>query len=80
MGRAEGGLALSPPDGHREVWKTIGPQRKNVMRSLSRLWAGIVAAVAGVALAVVAQVAGQMAIGLPTEYLEELVVCPGSLY
>ena len=47
------------------------------MRLLSRLWAGIVAAVAGVALAIVAQIAGQMTVGLPIEYLEKLVLCLG---
>ncbi len=44
------------------------------MGLLSRLWAGIVAALAGVALAVLAQVVGQMTVGLPIAYLEKIVL------
>ena len=47
------------------------------MAMLSRLWAGIVGAVAGVALAMVAQVVGQMTVGLSIEYLEKLVLSLG---
>ncbi len=47
------------------------------MALLSRLWAGIVGAVAGVAFAVVVQVAGQMTVGLSIRYLERLVFSLG---
>jgi hypothetical protein len=47
------------------------------MGLLSRLWAGIVAAVAGVALAIVVQVVGQMTVGLAIEYLEKIVLSLG---
>ena len=39
------------------------------MRLLNRVWTGIVAAIAGVAFALVAQIIGIMLVGLPIEYL-----------
>lgn len=39
------------------------------MNILHRIWTGIVAAVAGAALAFLAQIAGMMTIGLPIDYL-----------
>jgi hypothetical protein len=47
------------------------------MGLLSRLWTGIVAAVAGIALAVLAQVVGQTTVGLPIEYLEKIAISLG---
>ncbi len=47
------------------------------MGLLNRLWTGIVAAVAGVALAVFVQLAGQMMIGLSIEYMEKIVIFLG---
>jgi hypothetical protein len=62
----------------RSVYKlTAGLQREYAMGLISRLWAGFVAAVAGVALALVVQIVGQMTIGLPIEYLEKLVLAFG---
>ena len=45
------------------------------MKLLGRVWAGIVGAVAGSALAIVVQIAGQMAAHLSIDYLTTLVVC-----
>ncbi len=43
------------------------------MNVLRRIWTGIVAAIAGVALAVLVQVIGQMTMGLPIDYLMWIV-------
>jgi len=40
------------------------------MNVIRRIWMGIVAAIAGVALAVLVQVAGQMALGFQIDYLK----------
>ena len=54
-----------------------GPAYK-LVNILRRIWTGVVAAVAGAALAVLIQVIGQMAMGLPIEYLKWiLVACAG---
>lgn len=39
------------------------------MNILLRIWTGIVAAVAGAALALMAQIIGMMTVGLPVDYL-----------
>ncbi len=49
------------------------------MRLLGRLWTGIVGALAGAALAIGVQVAGQMTIRVPIEYLEKLLVALGAI-
>jgi hypothetical protein len=48
------------------------------MSLLGRLWAGIVAAVAGVAVAVGVQIVGQVAVGLPIDYLEKIMLALGT--
>jgi hypothetical protein len=48
------------------------------MKVLKHVWTGIVGAMAGGALAVLIQVVGQMAMGLPTDYLRWiLLACAG---
>jgi hypothetical protein len=48
------------------------------MNILGRIWTGIVAAVAGAALAVLLQVVGQMTMGLPIDYLKWILLgCAG---
>jgi len=49
------------------------------MNILRRIWTGIVAAVAGVALAVLIQVIGQMTIGLPIDDLKWIVLACASI-
>jgi hypothetical protein len=48
------------------------------MTAIRHIWAGIVGAVAGAALAVLIQVIGQMTMGFPIDYLEWiLLACAG---
>jgi hypothetical protein len=69
---------LSPLESKIHSPKIHSP-RKNAMGLISRLWTGIVGSVAGVALATVAQIVGQMTVRLPIVYLERLVLCLGTV-
>lgn len=40
------------------------------MNVFGRLWTGIVAAVAGVAISILVQIVGQMTLGFPIDYLK----------
>lgn len=49
------------------------------MNILHRIWTGIVAAVAGVALAVLFQIVGMMMLGLQLDYLKWLILACASI-
>jgi hypothetical protein len=76
-GRIEDGSTLVASVGAASGKLSVGLTTKCTMAMLSRLWAGIVGAVAGVALALVMQIAGQMTVGLSIGYLEKLVLSFG---
>jgi hypothetical protein len=44
------------------------------MSIIRRIWTGIVGAVAGAALAILVQVIGQMALGMPIDYLVWILI------
>ena len=49
------------------------------MSILSRIWAGVVAATAGVAVGTVIHLAGMMAVGLPLDYLQWIAIGSAAL-
>lgn len=49
------------------------------MNTLRRIWTGVVAAVAGVAVAVLVQVSGQMTMGLQIDDLKWIVMACASI-
>jgi hypothetical protein len=44
------------------------------MNIIRRIWTGIVAAIAGIALAILVQIVGQMAFGMPIDYLKWIII------